>query len=276
MSTVLVVANETLASHTLLGVLHGRAEEGDARFVIVAPMARASSGLVSYQDVLRDATEHRVETVVEDLRRHGREAQGEVMDPDPFSATMDAVREFRPDEIVISTHPATRSGWLRRDLVERVREATGLPVEHVVADLDAERAEVLHTLVVANQTVGGAALLERLREKAREREHRFVVVVPQSGVEGQHAAEARQRLERVVGELRDEGLEVTGAIGDPDPYTAIMNALGFYRVEEIVISTHPATRSGWLRSDLIERVRRSTSVPVEHVVVDLESEPSAA
>jgi hypothetical protein len=33
---------------------------------------------------------------------------------------------------VISTFPETKSGWLRADLVERVRSATGKPVEHVV------------------------------------------------------------------------------------------------------------------------------------------------
>ena len=36
------------------------------------------------------------------------------------------------DEIIVSTLPATSSGWLRRDLIERLREETGLPVEHVV------------------------------------------------------------------------------------------------------------------------------------------------
>ena len=55
-------------------------------------------------------------------------------------------------------------------------------------------------------------------------------------------------------------------IGDPDPYTATMNALQFFRVDDIVISTLPATRSGWLRADLIERVRSATNMPVEHVV----------
>ena len=57
-------------------------------------------------------------------------------------------------------------------------------------------------------------------------------------------------------------------IGDPDPYTATMNALQFFRVDDIVISTLPATRSGWLRADLIERVRSATNMPVEHVEVD--------
>jgi len=62
---------------------------------------------------------------------------------------------------------------------------------------------------------------------------------------------------------------------DPDPFTAISNAVQFYPVDEIVISTLPATRSGWLRADLIERVRDSTGKPVEHVVVDVKESATA-
>jgi hypothetical protein len=46
-----------------------------------------------------------------------------------------------------------------------------------------------------------------------------------------------------------------------------MNALQFFRVDEVVISTLPAERSGWMRADLVERVRRYAACPVEHVVV---------
>ena len=46
-------------------------------------------------------------------------------------------------------------------------------------------------------------------------------------------------------------------VGDPDPYTAIVNALQYFRVDDIVISTFAETKSGWLRADLIERVRRT-------------------
>ena len=54
--------------------------------------------------------------------------------------------------------------------------------------------------------------------------------------------------------------------GDPDPYTAITNALQSFRVDDIVISTFAETKSGWLRADLIERVRNATGLNVEHVV----------
>ena len=63
-------------------------------------------------------------------------------------------------------------------------------------------------------------------------------------------------------------------IGDPDPYDAIMNAMQFYTVVDAVISTLPDAKSGWLRADLIGRVKKSADVPVEHVVA--EREPVAA
>ena len=54
--------------------------------------------------------------------------------------------------------------------------------------------------------------------------------------------------------------------GDPDPYTATMNALQSFRVDDIVISTFAETKSGWLRADLIERVRNASGKDVEHIV----------
>jgi hypothetical protein len=58
-----------------------------------------------------------------------------VVDRDPYTAVMDEVETDPPAEIIISTLPRTRSGWLRRDLVERVRHDAKIPVEHVVVDV---------------------------------------------------------------------------------------------------------------------------------------------
>ena len=63
-------------------------------------------------------------------------------------------------------------------------------------------------------------------------------------------------------------------IGDPDPFTATMNALQFFRVSRIIISTLPETKSGWLRADLIERVRKASNIEVEHVVAEEPAEAS--
>jgi hypothetical protein len=261
---VLVVANETVGGRALVDAVKRRADEGPVRVVVVCPQNQPKHGYVVYDETVRAAAEHRLQTTLAQLRDVGVEADGEIMDPDPYAATMDAVDHFRPDEIIVSTHPETRSGWLRRDLVDRVRDHVAVPVEHVVVDLDADRAEAVRTLVVANQTVGGDPLIALLKAKAAESPHRFIVICPQGGGS---AGDAHERLAHTLNRLEDAGLEAIGQVMDPDPFTAVQNALQFYAVDEIVISTFPATRSGWLRSDLVERVRASTSKPVEHVVV---------
>jgi hypothetical protein len=76
--------------------------------------------------------------------------------------------------------------------------------------------------------------------------------------------------------MNAEGLLSSGMIGDPDPYTACVSALELFRVNDVVISTLPGERSGWLRSNLIQRVQSTTAVPVEHVVVELPSAGAVA
>jgi hypothetical protein len=44
-----------------------------------------------------------------------------------------------------------------------------------------------------------------------------------------------------------------------------MNAVDFFHLHDIVISTLPSNRSQWLKANLIERVERDTGKPVEHV-----------
>jgi hypothetical protein len=280
MRTVLVVANETLGSRQLVDAVGQRAEHGDTRFVICVPLGRPKGGLVVYDHAVHDAAQIRVDLAVEFLRSEGIDAAGEVGDPDPYSATIDAVREYKPSEILISTYPETRSGWLRHDLIERVREATGLPVEHIVSDIDSHGLPFHVTLAVANRTASGDELIKVLKDKAEahtdgETRPLFIVVVPQEGGHGQAAERARTRLKLVLDRLRGQGLYAAGLVGDPDPYRAILHALQEFRVDDIVISTFPETKSGWLRTDLIERVRRQTGKPVQHVIAP-ENEPAKA
>jgi hypothetical protein len=279
--TILVVANETLGGRSLLDAVRSRAAEGDVRFVICVPQNRPRSGLVVYDDAVFDAAQVRVDLALEFIRAEHIEAIGEVGDPDPYTATIDAVHAYRPSAIIISTYPETRSGWLRRDLIDRVRDASGLPVEHVVADPDTEGLPFHVTLAVANRTASGDELLEALKakveaEEEKERGRLFIVVIPLEGGDGQATRRARTRLKLVLDRLHQAGLYGAGMIGDPDPYTAIMNALQYFRVDDILISTFPETKSGWLRADLIERVRRTTNLPVEHVVQEDPSDTAAA
>jgi hypothetical protein len=270
MKTILVIANETVGGRNLIERVREKAEEGDVRFVLVVPQNKPKHGGIIYDEAVRDAAQVRIDLARQVMSAQGIELTGEVGDPDPFEAAMDAIAEYRPDEVLVSTHPITHSGWLRRDLVERIQEASGLPVEHIVVDLEKEGLPFTVTLVVANRTVTGEELRERLREKAGDspQEHLFIVVVPQEGGHGHHAEDARKRLRAVLGKLNGEGLLCAGMIGDPDPYTAAMNALQSFRVDDVVISTLPAEKSGWLRANLPERIESDARIPVEHVVVD--------
>ena len=164
--TILVVANETLGGRDLLDAVKERAND-DTRFVLCVPQSRPKSGLVVYHDAVFDAAQVRVDLALEVIRSMGIRAIGEVGDPEPFTAVLDAVREYRPEQIIISTYPQARSGWLRRDLIDRVREATGLPLTHLVNDIDAEGLPFHVTLAVANRTAAGDELLEALAAKAQ-------------------------------------------------------------------------------------------------------------
>jgi hypothetical protein len=269
MKTILVVANETLGGAPLLERIRQHAAEDDVRVVICVPRTRPRHGNIIYDEAVYDAAQVRIDLARSVLREEGIDSVGEPGDPDPYTATMDAIAEHEPDIVVISTLPATSSGWLRRDLIERVADATDAKVEHVVADIEAEGVPFDVTLVVANRTAASPQLHELLKGKAAGDTRRlFVVVVPQQGGEGLHVRQARGRLNQVLDRLRSDGLLAAGMIGDPDPYTATMNALQFFRVDDVVISTLAGSRSGWMRADLIERVRRASGKPVEHVAAE--------
>ncbi len=279
MRTILVIANQTIGGATLLDTLKAKvdAADGDARVVLAVPRVPPRHGNIIYEDAVFEAAQVRVDLARRSLREAGISAIGEVGDPDPFSATMDAIGEHDPDEIIVSTLPAQSSGWLRRDLIDRIRDESGLPVEHIVLDLNTEGLPFKVTLVVANRTAATDVLLSRLDQMASEGGKRlFIACVPLEDGHGSAAALARSRKAQVVDRIGAQGHVAAGIVGDPDPYTAVMNALEFFRVDDIVISTLPATRSGWLRADLIQRVASATGKPVIHVEVAPDKAPATA
>src|SRR3954466_11835354 len=215
MKRVLVVANETVAGKPLIDAIRRGAEGEEVHAHVISPQNQPKHGYVIYDEHVRDAAQNRLEMTLALLREAGIEADGEVMDPDPYSAVMDALGEADYDEIVISTHPETRSGWLREGLVDRVRRAARRPVEHVVVDLDAERDDVKRTLVVANQTMASPELLETLKKKAGDGPRRFIVICPQSANgngDGAESGDAAERLAHMLKALEDAGLEAVGQV----------------------------------------------------------------
>jgi len=258
---ILVLANETVAGKSVLDALRSRAAAGPIRVTVVSPQNEPRAGFVVYEDSRRSSAERRLHRTLDLLHEAGIAARGAVVDPDPLQALKDAVYQYRPDEVIISTHPAERSGWLRGKLVERARKALEVPVEHVVVDLESPR-EREHVLVLANQTMVGGPLLETIRERAQTGPAEFTLIAP-AETEG-----AEERLVKALASLREAGIEASGHIGDQDPVTAALNAVHDEPVDEIIVSTLPQATSGWLRRHVVERIRDETKLPVTHVVVE--------
>jgi hypothetical protein len=263
-----VIANETAASPTLLDTLRERAAGGGVQVTVIAPVSEPRHGFVVYDDTRRASAGRRLAKTLDVLRQSSIPAQGFVVESSPVQAAKDALAQLEPppDEIIVSTHAPERSGWLRRNVLRDIeRAAGGVPVRHVVPG-DEGAVEEANVLVVANQTMLAPELLDRIRERARRGPASFLIVAPQSDEVAAH--ESERRLRRALSVLRVEGIDAHGQVVDPDPFTAAMNATHDERVDEIIVSTFPRARSGWLRRDLIERLRAETGLPVDHVVAE--------
>ncbi len=141
---ILVIANETVASSEVAEEVRWRARGRAADVLVVAPLTPPAAGerASALDPAARLAeTKARLESALSALAEAGLSARGELGDADPMRAIDQVVYRFRPDELIIATHPPERSQWLKRNLVERARQRYQLPTTHVVAGLERERWE---------------------------------------------------------------------------------------------------------------------------------------
>jgi GABA permease len=135
MSRVLVVANETVGAEELLGEIRRIGDRRTSRFLVLAPAVAEQHGVLDAwnQDGAISAAQERLDRTLSILRAEGLNAEGHVGDMVPLMAIEDALVDFPADTIVISTHPAERSHWLKKDLIEQARKKFERPVVHVVS-----------------------------------------------------------------------------------------------------------------------------------------------
>jgi GABA permease len=143
-------------------------------------------------------------------------------------------------------------------------------------------AKPRRVLVMANQTVDSAELLDELRRIGADTTASYFVVVPASAIETGVAAThgpldvmeateraARARLDSTLSTLWAEDLDADGALGDYRPLRALANAVDTFHPDQIVISTLPLEESVWHRFEVVDRARAEHSdIPVNHVVAN--------
>jgi hypothetical protein len=132
-------------------------------------------------------------------------------------------------------------------------------------------------LVVANQTLGGEHLANRVQECTAGGACYFHVVVPATPsqehvvwTEGEARAVAQGRLEAALARFRELGAEADGEVGDPSPIEAIRDALREGNFDEIILSTLPPGASRWLKLDLPHRVEKTFGLPTTHLIAPTE------
>jgi hypothetical protein len=135
-------------------------------------------------------------------------------------------------------------------------------------------------LVIANETVGGTTLRDRIRERSEGVRAEVLVVAPALNTPIRHWASdedgaravAESRLQESLSLLRSGGVSARGEVGDAEPLQAIEDALRTFGADEIIISTHPEGRSQWLERGVVTAARERFAVPITHVVVDLDAD----
>ena len=137
--TILIVANETLASPTLASAVARRLAAGPVAFHVVVPATPVGTHRLTWDEDEAIAAAHdRLEAVLHRLRGLGAEAEGEIGNRDPVIAVDDAMLNRQVDEIILSTLPESRSRWLRQDVPSKLRAAFEVPIEVVMAPRDVE------------------------------------------------------------------------------------------------------------------------------------------
>src|SRR3982750_1367544 len=179
---LLVVANKTVTGRKLIEAVERRKEAGDLQVTVLAPVSQPARGYVVYEDTRRAAAGRRLDRTLTLLRDEGIPAHGFVVECDPVTAVRDALAQLEPpvDEIILATHPVQKSGWLRKNVVDRIQESAGdTPVEHVVVDVRTEGEGEANRLVIANETVLGEQLLNTIKERAAASRASFLLLAPQ-------------------------------------------------------------------------------------------------
>jgi len=150
-------------------------------------------------------------------------------------------------------------------------------------------------VVVANQTLQRAELLDELRKRIEAGPSSFYLLVPDTkasdypdeaaaaevlqprmtwwmtdyrgpATDEEASAQARQRLSQMLADLGALGVSAEGDLGSAQPVAALEKVFIDHRFDEIIVATLPRPVSRWLRADLPHRAERRFGLPVTTII----------
>jgi cytochrome c oxidase subunit 1 len=264
---ILVIANETLTSRSLITALRERDQVGWWRYVLVAPAGPGG----------RRAAERRVELAVSVLQEAGISATGRVVDGGPVEAAREVAGEEDVYGVYVATFPIGRSRWLAQDAVDRIRKAVDVDVMQVTVPVEEARDAVNQTLLervlgLVADPADPEALREAVVTRADRGPARFLIVGALDLPHPRWGDEANllrglgvEELKRVIDGLQDEGIPAEGEVADDDARRALADAVADARPAQVLIVT--SGRAG--TDELVRELRAAAAdVPAEHVSLD--------
>ena len=248
---ILVVAHDTVTGKSLLDAVRELGTNGYWRFTFVSP---------AESDADRTALTRRHELASAVLASSDIDSTGRVVSGETVQAIARAAQEEHAQEIIVATYPIGESQWLRQDLVDRIRKATGLPVSHITvsqreAQATLDEPGLAHVLVFAQDAVGGAAFLDEVRHRADRSPARFTVVLPADvpapawGDEANaRRRDAVDRVHQAIEDLQRSGVSAQGEVMDGALATAARDAVAVHRPTEILLVANVAQDLGPVRA----------------------------
>lgn len=137
---------------------------------------------------------------------------------------------------------------------------------------------VHRVLVVADERFRGSDFLDELRShmKGAKATVEVFVVAPalaETALEYEMAdydgpaEEARSRLASILEELKGQGINAIGHVGDGDPVTAVGDGLREFPADEVVVVSHPDSERAPAEKDLWAHLKAEYRLPISDIEV---------
>jgi hypothetical protein len=136
---------------------------------------------------------------------------------------------------------------------------------------------VRQVIVIVPDELHGSEPIEQIRSSVDGEGVEVRLVVPAVEVDSLHHTlgdvdeprqQAEARLQGVLQLFRDNGLRVSGEVGDPDPVQAAQDALLKAPADEVLIFEHTAAQARWFENGLFERAQESIEPPLRMIALE--------